>query len=138
MKTQSVNAVFKSGRNFAVSVNGHTIQIDATPENGGRDIGPSPKIFMLLSLAGCTGFDIVSILQKMRVSFSDLSIRVDGNLTEGDPSVYDKVSIHYTVRMADEDKPKMEKAVSLSKNKYCGVSRMFEAFAEVGFQIHYL
>lgn len=138
MRTQSVNAVYNSGRNFSVSVNGHTIEIDASPENGGQDIGPSPKIFMLLSLAGCTGFDIVSILQKMRVPFSDFSIRVDGNLTDTEPSLYDKVTIFYSIKIAADDRPKMERAVQLSKNTYCGVSKMFESFAEVDFQINYL
>ncbi len=134
----TVNAVFKGGRHFSVLVNGHTIEVDATKENGGEDVGPSPKIFMLLSLAGCTGFDIVSMLQKMRVDFSDLSIKVDGELTDGEPSVYNRVVIHYSVKMKEEDRGKMEKAVKLSKEKYCGVSRMFESFAEVKFEIHYL
>ncbi len=134
----SVKAVYKKGRNFSVNVNGHTIEVDASRENGGEDIGPSPKIFMLLSLAGCTGFDIVSILSKMRVPFSDFDIRVDGELSETEPSIYNKVLIVYTIKLAEADRPKMEKAVKLSKEKYCGVSRMFEAFAEVDFRIDYL
>lgn len=134
----TVNAIYKGGRHFSVEVNGHTIEIDTPKEKGGENLGPSPKIFMLLSLAGCTGFDIVSILQKMRTEFSDFSVRVDGDLTDSEPSVYDKVIIHYFIKMEEADKPKMERAVSLSKNKYCGVSRMFESFAAVDFQIHYL
>jgi len=136
--TNSVNAVFKGGRHFSVEVNGHTIDIDTTKEKGGEDIGPSPKLFMLLSLAGCTGFDIVSILPKMRVKFSDFSVAVTGNLTDSEPSVYDRVQIVYTIRMDKDDHQKMEKAVKLSKEKYCGVSRMFESFARVDFQIKYL
>lgn len=134
----TVKAVYKKGRNFSVNVNGHTIEVDASRENGGEDIGPSPKIFMLLSLAGCTGFDIVSILSKMRVPFSDFDIRVDGELSDTEPSIYNKVLIIYTIKLAEADRPKMEKAVKLSKEKYCGVSRMFEAFAEVDFRIDYL
>ncbi|MBN9350638.1 MAG: OsmC family protein [Chitinophagaceae bacterium] len=134
----SVNAVFKRGRNFSVEANGHTIEIDTKKESGGDDIGPSPKIFMLLSLAGCTGFDIVSILEKMRVSFSDLSISVDGHLTDSQPAIYDQVTIHYSIKLNNDDRPKMEKAVKLSEEKYCGVSRMFKSFAKVDFKIHYL
>jgi len=93
---------------------------------------------MLVALAGCTGFDIVSILGKMRVAFSDFSIRVEGNLTDTEPAVYDKAVIHYTIRLAEEDRPKMEKAVHLSEEKYCGVSMMFKSFASVDFEIHYL
>ncbi|MCO6498440.1 MAG: OsmC family protein [Chitinophagaceae bacterium] len=136
--TNTVNAVYKDGMHFAVDVNGHTIDIDASEQNGGKNIGPSPKVFMLLSLAGCTGFDIVSILKKMRVDFSDFSVRVDGDLTEGQPVIYDHASIHYSIKLAEEDRGKMERAVAMSKNKYCGVSRMFESFAKVDFEIHYL
>lgn len=136
--TQSVEAVFKKGRHFSVLVNGHTIEIDATKDNGGEDIGPGPKIFMLLSLAGCTGFDIVSVLQKMRAEFSAFSVKVDGGLTDTDPSVYDHVTIHYSIKLSEENRPKMEKAVHLSKEKYCGVSKMFDAFAKVDYDITYL
>lgn len=136
--THSVKAVYKKGRNFSVNVNGHTIEVDASRVNGGEDIGPSPKIFMLLSLAGCTGFDIVSILEKMRVSFSDFDIKVDGELSDTEPSIYNKVQIIYTIKLNEEDRLKMEKAVKLSKDKYCGVSRMFESFAKIDFRIDYL
>lgn len=136
--TQSVDAVFKKGRHFSVLVNGHTIEIDASKDNGGEGIGPSPKIFMLLSLAGCTGFDIVSMLQKMRSEFSSFSVKVDGGLTDTDPSVYDHVTIHYSIKLSEENRPKMEKAAHLSKEKYCGVSKMFDAFAKVDYDITYL
>lgn len=136
--TNTVNAVYKEGMHFSVDVNGHTIEIDASEKSGGQNIGPSPKIFMLLSLAGCTGFDIVSILKKMRVEFSDFSVRVDGNLTDGEPSVYDHAMIRYSIKLDKDNHGKMERAVSMSKNKYCGVSRMFESFAKVDFEIIYL
>lgn len=136
--TQSVEAVFKKGRHFSVLVNGHTIEIDAPKDKGGEDIGPGPKIFMLLSLAGCTGFDIVSMLQKMRAEFSAFSVKVDGGLTDTEPAVYDRVTIHYSIKLSEENRPKMEKAVHLSKEKYCGVSKMFDAFAKVDFDITYL
>lgn len=136
--SDTVNAVYNGGMHFSVAVNGHTIEVDTTVEKGGENKGPSPKIFMLLSLAGCTGFDIVSVLRKMRVNFSDFSVRVDGDLTDSEPSVYNKVTIHYSIKVDDADQGKMERAVLLSKEKYCGVSRMFEAFADVKFHINYL
>lgn len=138
MATNSINATFKGGWHFAVDVKGHTIDIDNTKENGGKDTGPTPKIFMLLSLAGCTGFDVVSILTKMKVNFSDFSIKVDGDLTSEMPTTYNNVSIHYTIKMKKGDRPKMERAVKLSEEKYCGVSRMFQAFSKVHFDISYL
>lgn len=134
----TVNAIYKGGRHFSVLVNGHTIEIDSSKEGGGEDIGPGPKIFILLSLAGCTGMDIVGMLEKMRVIFSDFSIKVDGDLTDEEPKVYDKMVIRYSIRLSEETRPKMEKAVRLSKEKYCGVSRMFESFTSMDFEIIYL
>ena len=138
MATNTINATFKGGRNFTVDVNGHKIEIDTDEAGGGQNLGTRPKVLMLASLAGCTGFDIVSILNKMRVNFSDLAITVDGHLTESEPAIYDEVIINYTIRVAEEDQPKVEKAVKLSNEKYCGVSRMFESFAKVSSKIRYL
>lgn len=138
MATNTINAVFKSGMNFTVDVNGHTIEIDTEEAGGGKNIGTRPKALMLVSLAGCTGLDVVNMLNKMRVKFSDLSINVEGHLTETEPKIYDKVVINYSVKVNKEDEPKVEKAVKLSKEKYCGVSKMFESFAKVSFKINYL
>lgn len=138
MATNTINATFKSGMNFTVDVNGHTIEIDTDEAGGGNNIGTRPKALMLVSLAGCTGFDLVSMLNKMRVIFSDLSISVDGRLSETEPKIYDNVVINYTIKVKKEDEAKVKKAIKLSKEKYCGVSKMFESFAEVSFKINYL
>jgi putative redox protein len=138
MAVNTINAVFKDGMNFTADVNGHSIEIDTGEAGGGKNIGTRPKILMLASLAGCTGLDVVSILKKMRVDFSDLSIKVDGRLTETEPKVYDEVVVHYTIKVDKMDESKVEKAVNLSQEKYCGVTKMFEAFAKVSSKIHYL
>lgn len=138
MANSTINAVFKGGMNFTAEVNGHKIEIDTDESRGGKNLGSRPKALMLVSLAGCTGLDVVGILQKMRVVFSDLSIRVDAHLTEGDAAVYDAVTVHYSIRVNQEDQPKVEKAVRLSQEKYCGVTKMFEAFATVSHEIHFL
>ncbi len=138
MATNTINATFKGGRNFTVDINGHKIEIDTDEAGGGQNLGTRPKALMLASLAGCTGFDIVSILNKMRVNFSDLSISVDGRLTETEPAIYDDVVINYTIKVNKEDEPKVEKAVKLSNEKYCGVSRMFESFAKISSKINYV
>ena len=75
MAVNTINATFNSGMNFTADVNGHTIEIDTDEAGGGNNMGTRPKALMLVSLAGCTGFDIVSMLNKMRVKFSDLSIK---------------------------------------------------------------
>jgi putative redox protein len=138
MATSSINAVFKGGMNFTADINGHKIEIDTDESRGGKNIGTRPKALMLASLAGCTGLDVVGILNKMRVNFSDLSIKVDAHLTESDAAIYDDVVVNYTVKVDKADEPKFEKAVKLSQEKYCGVTKMFEAFAKVDYKIHYL
>ena len=138
MITSTVNAVFKGGMNFSAEIHGHSIEIDTIEANGGHNLGTRPKALMLASLAGCTGIDVVSILNKMRVSFTELSIKVEGRLTETEPSVYDEVVVHYTIRVAKEDELKVAKAVILSQEKYCGVTKMFEAFARVSHTVAYL
>lgn len=138
MAVNTINAVFKSGMNFTADVNGHSIEIDKDEAGGGNNIGTRPKVLMLVSLAGCAGLDVVSILNKMRVNFSDLSIKVDGSLTETEPKVYDKVVVHYTIKVDKADEAKVKKAIKLSQEKYCGVTKMFETFAKVSSEIHYL
>ncbi|MFT3911204.1 MAG: OsmC family protein [Ferruginibacter sp.] len=93
---------------------------------------------MLASLAGCTGIDIVSILNKMKVDFSDFSIDITASLTEEHPKMYKDVKIIYKIKLAEKDRPKMEKAISLSQDKYCGVSAMFKKFATVETETVYL
>ncbi|MEO5908710.1 MAG: OsmC family protein [Ginsengibacter sp.] len=138
MAANTINAVFKGGMNFTAEINGHKIEIDTDDAGGGNNIGSRPKALMLVSLAGCTGLDIVGILHKMRVNFSDLSINVEGHLTETDPKIYDEVLIKYSIKVNKEDEEKVLKAVKLSQEKYCGVTRMFEAFSKVSFEINYL
>jgi len=138
MAVTSIKATFNSGMNFTADINGHKIEIDTDEASGGKNIGTRPKALMLASLAGCTGLDVVSILNKMRVNFSDLSISVDGHLTDTEPKIYDEITINYTIKVSNEDESKVEKAVNLSQDKYCGVTKMFESFAKVGFKINYL
>jgi len=138
MANSTINAVFKGGMNFTADINGHKIEIDTDEAHGGKNLGTRPKAMMLASLAGCTGLDIVGILNKMRVNFSDYSIKVDGHLTEGDAAIYDEVTVIHTIKVDKVCEPQVKKAVSLSQEKYCGVTKMFEAFAKVSYKINYL
>ena len=138
MTTHAVTTVFNKGMAFTATINNHQVIMDTDAEDGGDDSGPSPKRLMLASLAGCTGIDIVSILNKMKVSFSDLSISVHAALSADHPKIYNLVKIRYSIKMSEEDKLKMIKAVDLSKDKYCGVFAMFSTFAKMDTEIDYL
>jgi len=138
MTTHLVNTVFNGKMAFTADINGHQILMDTTADDGGDDSGPSPKRLMLASLAGCTGIDIVSVLNKMKVEFSDFSISVHAALSADHPKIYNLVKVTYKIKLAEEDKSKMIKAVNLSIEKYCGVFAMFSSFAKMDTEIDYL
>lgn len=119
---QQINLAWKKGMAFETELYGHKLTIDTDKENGGLDLGPRPKSLMLVALAGCTAMDIVSILAKMRVELADLNVKVDGDLTEEHPKQF--TSMHITYEFWGNELPmdKLEKAVSLSDERYCGVS----------------
>ena len=116
---------------------GKNLLMESGPDSGGSNQGLSPKALMLSSLGGCTGLDLLSLLKKMRVEIEDFKVIVNGELTEEHPKYYDKVSIDYYFTGADLNKEKIKKAVSLSEERYCGVIKMFRAFAEVTIAIHF-
>jgi putative redox protein len=120
---------------FESKVGDHTIMMDAGPKVGGNNQGSRPKPLLLTSLAGCTGMDVVSLLKKMRVDFKDLQIDVQGELTEEHPKFYHKIHIIYILKGTDIDRAKVEKAVQLSQDKYCGVSAMLRKAAEITYEI---
>lgn len=138
MATHHIEAVNFSGMAFRTQMGEHTVILDASPEVGGQGLGPSPKIQLLNAMAGCTGIDVVGMLNKMRVDFSDFSIEVTGQLNDDHPKVYHTIFVNYKIKVADADREKMEKAVKLSKEKYCGVSIMMGKAARIESQITYL
>ncbi|MCE2787780.1 MAG: OsmC family protein [Bacteroidota bacterium] len=133
--------VFKGGMAFDTNINGHTIRLDTIPASGGLNSGPSPKPLLLSALAGCTGMDIVFLLNKMHVPFDELSIETQAVLSDGHPSVYISCTLLYKIKLANQNiryREKMEKAVQLSKEKYCGVNAMLTKAFPIFFEIVYL
>ncbi|MGV8946557.1 MAG: OsmC family protein [Lutibacter sp.] len=114
------------------------LMIDAAEESGGQGKGLRPKALMLTSLAGCSAMDVASLLKKMRGEVADFKIEVEANLTDEHPKFYDKVKVTYRFYDKDFQKDKIEKAVSLSVERYCGVMEMFRQFAEVTTEIQYI
>jgi putative redox protein len=115
-----------------------TLMIDAAEEVGGQGKGLRPKALMLTSLAGCSAMDVASLLKKMRAEVDDFKIEVQADLTEEHPKTYSKVHVIYRFYGNDFKKDKIEKAVNLSVEKYCGVMEMFRKFAEVTTEILYI
>jgi putative redox protein len=112
--------------NFVYEENNRKFSMDML-----SDKGFSPKKLLLVGLAGCTGIDIVSLLEKMRVEFSEFTIGVEANLTEEHPKVYKEIIIQYSIKSEKENLDKIQKAIDLSMQKYCGVSAMLGKTAEI-------
>lgn len=134
MGSQHIHSVYSTGMAFTTQLNGHEITTDTAVTNKGS----GPKALMLVALTGCTGIDVVSILNKMRVEFSDLSIDVDAEKTEEEASTYHIVKVIYSIKVKEEDRVKVEKAVTLSQDKYCGVAAMFRKFSKLEKEIIFL
>jgi putative redox protein len=124
MATNKVEVKWTDTMAFDVEVNGHHFMIDADERVGGKDRGPRPKALTLAGLGGCTGMDVISILKKMRVEPEAFDISVEGELTEEHPKYYHTITVTYTFKGKDLPMDKLEKAVTLSQDRYCGVSAM--------------
>lgn len=125
------------GMAFKTNVDGHDLFFDADEKVGGKNLGPKPKPMLLVSLAGCTGMDVVSLLKKMRVDYDDFKIEVSGDLTEEHPKYYHKIMVEYHIWGNNVDKAKVEKSVNLSQDRYCGVSYMLSKSSELKHKIIY-
>jgi len=121
---------------FDSQIDKHTLRIDA-PEPLGEDTGASPKKLLLSSLAGCTGIDVVSLLNKMKVSFDNFEMDVEADLTDEHPKVYSEIRLVYRFYGEDLNKAKIEKAIALSKDKYCGVSAMLQKNCPIVYSVEY-
>src|ERR1041385_8303824 len=111
---------------FNAIVNGHTIIMDAPERVGGEDNGPIPKPFVLTALSGCTGMDIIAILRKAQKEVQDLSIKVTGELSKQPPIMYVAMHVHYDFKGDISCREAALDAVTLSQEKYCGVSQMLK------------
>ena len=130
-----VTVSHRSNMTFDVDVNGHRMTIDSAREFGGNNEGPRPKSLMLVALAGCTGMDVASILTKMRVPFSGLSVRVEGNITDEHPKHFDHMHIVYTVKGDNIPREKVESAINMSQDKYCGVSFTYKQAMKITWEL---
>jgi putative redox protein len=123
------------GLEFQGDLAGHKIIVDADEENGGTNKGARPKLFMLLSLAGCTGMDVVSLLKKMRVDIEGLRIKVEGDMDDEIPKPFRSMHVIYIFKGRNLPLDKLEKVVDMSKEKYCGVSATLKKSIPVTYEI---
>ena len=121
---------------IGTSGTGHSI-VFGNPHDGGPRPGPSPMELMLIGAGGCSTYDVVSILKKGRQRIEDCVVTLSGERAETDPKVFVKVHMDFTVSGRALDAKKVERAISLSVEKYCSASAILAATAELshGFSI---
>lgn len=107
----------------------HWVVMDGPETFGGSDAATRPMELFLISLAGCTGADVASLLKKMRVNYQKMEIHIDSERAEEHPKVYTKIDLVYKIsgQNLEAEKDKIEKSIDLSQNKYCSISTMIRA-----------
>jgi putative redox protein len=131
-----VEIQWKKNMHFeAATQSGHLLSLDAAPEVGGENLGPRPTEVLLAAAGTCSGIDIVDILRKMRLNVGSFSMEVSGKRAEEHPRRFTHVHFHY--RLTGElPEEKVRRAITLSLEKYCSVSRSLNAEITASFEIN--
>jgi putative redox protein len=132
---QKIETVWQGKMQFDAIVSGHKITMDANSSVGGEDKGARPKELMIAALAGCTGMDVVSILEKMRVKIDEFKLQIEADMTEEHPKHYTKMHIIYLFKGDNLPLDKIQKAIELSQERYCGVSAVYKKAMELTYEI---
>lgn len=114
---------------------GHTITMDGSPDVGGRNLAARPMEVLLIGMGGCTAIDLVSMLKKQRQDILGVEVSLSGERATDHPMVYSAVKLTYTVRGRKLNKALVERAVSLSDEKYCSATAMFKKTAKVTHEV---
>ncbi len=115
----------------AESGSGHAVVMDAAPEVGGRDLGVRPMEMVLMGAGGCSAIDVVNILRKARQDFVDCVVELEAERAPEDPKVFTRIHMHYVVTGRGLNPAHVERAIKLSKEKYCSATIMLAKTAEV-------
>jgi len=121
------NAMF-----LAESGSGHSVVMDGPVDGGGRNVGIRPMEMVLLGVGGCSSYDVVSILKKARQPIVDCEVKLSANRAEKVPKVFTKINLHFIITgNAGMKESQVEKAISLSTEKYCSASIMLAHSVEI-------
>lgn len=120
---------------FEADIDGHKLMMDASEKVGGHNQGPTPKLLLMVSLGGCTAMDVISLSKKMRQEIEGFEIELEGDITEEHPMRYEAIKLIYKFKGKNLDKSKIEKAVGLSQEKYCGIIATLEDSVKLSYEI---
>lgn len=113
------------------SGSGHAVVMDGAPEAGGRNLGIRPMEMLLIGMGGCSAFDVMLILKRGRQPVTDCFVELSAERAEADPKVFTRIHARYVVTGRGLDPAKVERAISLSAEKYCSASVMLGKTAEI-------
>jgi putative redox protein len=115
----------------------HWVAMDGSAKFGGAEAGTRPMELVLIALGGCTGMDVASTLEKMRVRYTDFKITINGETTEKYPKRFTKIHMKYSI-CGDVPEEKLKRAIELSQTKYCSVSEILRKSAELTYEYEIL
>ncbi len=132
-----VDIKYTGGMQFVgTAPTGHSVVMDSAPDVGGQNSGVRPMDLLLISLGGCTGIDVVSILKKMRAPVDSFSMDMEGERADDHPKVYTDIAMNYRFTTHADIQDKISRAVHLSQEKYCSVSQMLVKAATINAHIY--
>ncbi len=119
----------------AESGSGHAVIIDGAPEHGGRNLGIRPMEAVLMGLGACTAFDVVSILKKSRQRVVDCVVELEADRADQVPKVFTRIRMLYRVSGTDLDPSRVQRAVTLSAEKYCSATAMLRDRVDISHEV---
>jgi putative redox protein len=117
----------------AESGSGHAVVVDAAPDAGGRNLGARPMELVLMGTGACTAVDVMLILRKSRQAVTDCVVELEAERASEDPKVFTRIRMHYVITGKGLAPAHVERAIKLSKEKYCSATRMLAKTAEIEF-----
>jgi putative redox protein len=110
---------------------GHRVVMDRSPDVGGQNLGSRPMEMLLLGLGGCTMIDVVLILRKARQAFTDIRVEINAERASEVPKVFTRIHLHFVVTGEQLDSRRVDRAISLSAQKYCSATKMLDSVAQI-------
>ena len=132
-----IEAVWMGKMQFNALVNGHTVIMDAPERAGGEDLGPIPKPFILIALAGCTGMDVVALMRKQGAALDSCDVKVSGEINSSPPIVYTSIHVIYDLHGSTAHRDVAINVVKRSQHELCGVASMLRRIVPLTWEIIY-
>lgn len=135
MSHMECNTRWKGGLAFEAESRGLKFTMDGRVAAGGKDLGPTPKEVLLSAICVCSGMDVTSILQKMRVQLDSCEVNAQSDTTETYPAIFKEIRVQFQIKGSDIKPEQAMKAVTLSMTKYCGVSAMVNPTSPIHYEV---